>query len=272
MRSLLFAASATVALNACMLRVDASSSMTAGQAGEALDEASVSAQASELTSASIDVATNFTIGEAAEKAAQDLSSFIASQLPCAGVTLSGSTLTVVYGAKLGTCSWAGHTFSGTQTITILPTSTGVEVDHTWKSFTNGVVSVDGTATVTWDSVHPARHVTHDLSWTRIWDGRTGHGTADLTQTPLSGGVVVGFEENGTRTWTGQSGTWELSIQAVQVRWADPVPQSGSYMLTTPDDKTAILAFSRVDGTTIAVSLTSGTSSFSFDVTETGQSS
>jgi len=273
MRLFFFATVGLLSLNACAFRVGSgSTTMTSGEASEALDEASVSAQASELTSASIDIATNFTIGQAATQAAQNLSSFIASQLACADITVSGSTLTVVYGAKLGGCTYAGHVFSGKQTITITTTSTSVEVDHTWTNFTNGIVSVTGDAQVTWDAAHPSRHVAHDLTWTRVWDGRQGHGTADVTQTPLTGGVLVGFEENGTRTWSGTSGLWTLDIDAVQVRWADPVPQSGSYVLTTPSLKTATLSFTRLTDTTIQVSLTSGKSSFDFNVTETGQSS
>jgi len=271
MRSFFFLVLGVVALDGCLLRAD-SSAMSSSEASEALDEASVSSQASELTSASIDIATNFTIGEAAEQAAQDLSTFIVSQMPCAAITVSGSTLTVDYGAKPGACVYNGHTFSGEETITITPNSSGVEVDHSWTNFTNGVVSVTGTAQVTWNTVSPSRHVTHSLTWTRVWDGRTGTGTADLTQTPLTGGVVVGFEENGTRTWDGESGHWSLDVDDVQVRWADPVPQSGSYTLTAPSLKTATLAFSRVDDSTIQVDLTSGHSSFDFDVTETGQSS
>jgi len=259
------------ALNGCLLRAD-SSAITASEASEALDEASVSSQASELTSASIDIATNFTIGEAAAQAAQDLQAFIVSQMPCADVTLSGATLTVVYGAKPGLCVYDGHTFSGTHAITITPTTDGVEVDHTWTALSDGVVSVSGNAQVTWDAVNPSRHVVHDLSWTRVWDGRTGEGTADLTQTPLTGGVLVGFQESGTRTWDGQSGHWLLDVNDVQVRWADPVPQSGTYTLTTPSQKTATLGFSRVNDSTIQVDLTSGKSDYKFDVTETGQSS
>jgi hypothetical protein len=261
-----------LSLNACMFRAGGSTTMSSSEASEALDEASVSAQASELTSASIDIATNFTIGQAAEQAAQNLSSFIASQLACADITVSGNMLTVVYGAKLGGCTYNGHVFNGKQTISITTTSSGVEVDHTWTKFTNGIVSVTGDAQVTWNLQDPSRHVTHDLTWTRVWDGRTGQGTADVTQTPLTGGVLVGFEENGTRTWTGSSGFWSLDINQVQVRWADPVPQSGDYVLTTPSLKTATLSFTRLTDTTIEVALSSGKSSFHFDVTETGQSS
>ena len=263
-----------VGLNGCALRMNGGGdSITASEASEALDEASASAQAADLTSASIDVATNFTIGQAAEQAAAELSAFIASQLPCAGVTLAGSTLTVVYGAKLGNCTYNGHTFSGTQTLTITKLGTSsVEVDHTWSSFSNGVVSVSGSAQVTWDFANPSRHVVHDLTWTRLWDGRQGHGTGDRLQTPLAGGIAVGFQEDGSRTWDGTSGHWDLSIDAVQMRWADPVPQAGSYTLTLPNLKTVTMSFSRVDDNTIRVTVSTTKSSFGFNVTRTGQTS
>ena len=90
MRLFFFATVGLLSLNACAFRVGSgSTTMTSGEASEALDEASVSAQASELTSASIDIATNFTIGQAATQAAQNLYSFIASQLACADITVSG---------------------------------------------------------------------------------------------------------------------------------------------------------------------------------------
>jgi hypothetical protein len=73
--------------------------LTASQAQESLEEASASSQAEGLTSASVDISTNFTIGEAVEQAASDLKAFVNSQLPCAEVTLVGSTLAIEYGAR-----------------------------------------------------------------------------------------------------------------------------------------------------------------------------
>ena len=54
--------------------------------------------------------------------------------------------------------------------------------------------------------------------------------------------------------------------SVEMRWADPVPQAGSYTLETPAGKTLSLGFSRVDADTISVTVTGPRGrSFSFNV-------
>jgi len=241
--------------------------MTAEEASASLDEASVSGSAASLTATSIDLTTNFTIGMAVENAAQQIHDYVASQLPCARVTLAGASLTIEYGALPGTCTFHGRTFHGTHQIQVMANDMSqVIVQHTWTGLTDGVVTVSGTATVTWSFADPSRRVMHDLSWTRLSDGKTGEGTGDVTQTPLAAGILAGFGESGTRTWHGTSGTWTLESMDVQWRWVDAVPQSGEYVLTTPFGKTASLSFSRVDATTIHVTLTSGTKSFELNVT------
>ncbi len=50
-----------------------------------------------------------------------------------------------------------------------------------------------------------------------------------------------------------------------MRWEDPVPQAGKYVLATPKNRSITLAFSRVDDATIEVELSSGDKSFKFDV-------
>ncbi len=244
--------------------------LTASQAQESLAEASASSQAEGLTSASVDIATNFTIGEAVEQAASDLKTFVTTQLPCAAVTLSGATLTVVYGANPGNCVYRGHTFSGTSAITISKDDMAdVVVDHTWTNLSNGIVTLNGTAHVTWSFADQTRHITHDLTWTHLASGRTGQGTGDRTEQPLAGGIAVGFQVDGTRSWTGQRGTWDLAIDAVQMQWTDPVPQAGTYSLATPYDKTVTMTFSRVDPSTIKVTVAGPKHEFSFNVSKAG---
>lgn len=251
-------------------RKDDDTPMTQAEAHDAIDETTVSSQASSLTSDSIELSTNFTIGDAVEQAAKDLEAFIGTQLPCAGITVADATLTIEYGAKPGNCTYNGHTFSGSHSITVSKNDDDdVEVDHTWTNLSNGIVKVTGTAHVTWDLTEKSRHVQHDLTWTRISDGRTGKGTGDRTQTPLSGGVSEGIQIDGSRTWTGSAGTWDLTIDGVQMRWADPLPQAGTYRLATPKNRSLELDFSRVDSDTIKVTLKSGERSFSFDVNSTG---
>ncbi len=241
--------------------------MTVGEASDALSESNTASQASALQSSSIEITTNFTIGKAVQDAAAELKTFIATELPCADVTLADSTLTVTYGAKPGNCTYHGHTFTGTHAIHVSKNDQNeVLVDHTWTDLSNGIVKVNGTAHVTWDFTEKFRHCVYDTTWTRISDGRTGHGTGDVTQKPLEGGgLAEGIEIDGSRQWDGQAGKWDLSIQGVQMRWEDPVPQAGQYVLATPKNRSITLGFSRVDASTIAVTLSSGDKSFRFDV-------
>lgn len=246
--------------------------MTQGEAADALDESNVESQASALTSSSVEISTNFQIGKAVQAAAEDLRTFIGSQLPCAEITLVDATLTVKYGAKPGTCVYKGHTFSGTHIVKVSKNEDNdVLVDHEWQDFSNGKVKVSGTANVTWDLTEKERRVKHKLTWTRISDGRTGVGEGDVTWSVLPNGLQEGVAVEGTRTWTGPRGKWELGVNDVQVRWQDPVPQAGSFSLTSPKGRTLTLSFNRVDADTIKVTITNGKNTFSFDVNSIGDS-
>jgi len=241
--------------------------LTVGEAQEALEESKLSTQAEMLVGSTIEIATNFTIGQAVETAAQELRDFIASQLPCASITLSGHTLSIEYGVNPGNCTYNGHTFTGSQSITVTRNNSGdVEVDHSWTDLSNGVVSVTGTATVTWSLAQGSRHVVHELDWTRLADHKTATGSGDREQTALSGGIAEGIEVNGSRSWDEAAGTWDLAIDGVEIRWLDPVPQAGSYTLVTPAGKTLSMSFTRVNATTISVTIKNGDKEYSFDVT------
>jgi len=244
--------------------------LTLGEARSALEQASDAGQAEGLTSASVDISTNFSIGKAVKDGAAELKAFIGTQLPCADITLQDATLTVVYGVNAGNCSYNGHTFSGTQTISIERNEDSqVKVHHTWTDFSNGVVSLTGTADVTWNSTDKTRRVVHESHWTQLKSGRTGTGSGDRLQSLLPGGLAEGLQVDGTRSWDGDKGHWDLAIDGVQLRWTDPVPQAGSYTLTTPFDKTVSMAFGRVDDDTIKVTVTGPKHAFSFDVSRVG---
>ena len=244
--------------------------LTSAEAQEALQQASASSQAENLTAASVDISTNFTIGGALEKAAEELKSFVDSQLPCADVTLEAATLTIEYGVKPGNCVYHGHRFSGTTSLTVGKNAINeVVVDHVWTGLSNGVIRLDGTAQVTWNFSDQTRHVVHDVSWTQLASGRTGKGSGDRTQKALAGGISEGIQIDGSRSWTGQRGTWDLAIDGVELRWSDPVPQAGSYSLSTPFDKSVSMSFSRVDDDTIKVTVAGAKRDFSFTVSKAG---
>jgi len=241
--------------------------LTRSEAAAALEEAGLDAEASSLTSGSIEIATSFTIGDGVETAASEIAAFVQSQLPCAEVTLSGATLTVEYGANPGACTYRGHTYGGIHQVTVMRNQMDdVVVEHQWTDFHDEDMSVTGHATVTWSFADSTRHVVHELTWTRQRDGRTGTGSGDRLQAPLEEGLLSGFSVDGTRRWEGEAGTWDLAIDGVQMRWVDPVPQAGDYTLTTPAGKSLGLGFARADATTITVTISNGSRSYDFDVT------
>ncbi len=244
--------------------------LTAAEAQQALEESSVDVQAAALTSASFELATDFTIGQAADQAAQQVRDYVQSQLPCAQVTLEGATLVIEYGALPGNCELHGHTLRGTHTIEVQKDAMdAVVVKHSWDALSDGKLSVSGTATVTWTPADPSRHVVHQLTWTRLSDNRTGTGSGDRTQKPLAGGIAEGFEVSGSRSWQGQGGRWDLDIDRVQMRWTDPAPQSGSFVLHTPSGKSMTLVFSRIDDNTIGVTASGGQRSIELEIGKLG---
>jgi len=256
-------------LTACPREND-DEALTAAEARQALEETQLASQAETLASGTVEIATNFTIGQLVEDAAQEIRTFIESQLPCAEVTVSAGSLEVEYGAREGECTYAGQTYSGVHRIDVERNDDGdVLVHHVWDELCNQQVCVSGNADVTWSSREASRRVVHQLTWTRLSDGRTGTGSGDRMQTALAGGVLEGIEVNGSRSWEGQRGTWDLAIDGVQMRWIDPVPQAGSYTLATPADKSLTMAFERQDEDTIRVTVTSGDRGFHFDVTALG---
>ncbi len=244
-----------------------SEGMTLAEARQALDESQLSSQAMNLTSSSVDIATHFTIGDAVEAAADELRTFIQSQLPCADIQVAKGDLDVTYGAKAGNCTYRGHTYTGNHHMTVVRNDTGdVQVDHTWTELSDGRVAVTGSATVTWDFSDAERRVQHELTWTRLSDGKQGTGSGDRTQSVLEGGLFEGIQVDGSKQWKSNGGQWDLAIDGVQMRWVDAVPQAGQYVLRTPKGKSATLAFSRVDTTKIQVTVSSGDKSFDFNVT------
>jgi hypothetical protein len=249
--------------------------MSVGDAQQALVDSSLASQAETLLSAGVDISTQFTIGDAVEQAATELQNFVASELPCASIARTGATLTVSYGALPGDCTYRGHAFAGSQTIQVMRNAANeVAVHHEWSDFNDGHVSLTGSADVVWSSSTQSRHVTHDIEWTALsgaYHGETGSNHGDRTQTPLAnGGIAVGLRIDGTRSWDGALGHFDLDIDGVEVRWSDPVPQAGAYVLTSTSDLPLTLAFNRISAQSIRVSASSGTHTFSFVVASDGQ--
>src|SRR5688572_19706808 len=96
-----------LALVLCGCPKDKDESLTNAEALEAADESAVSSQASALTTSSVEISTSFTLGQGVQQAANEIRTFIQSQLPCADINVEVGKLTVNYGAKPGTCTYKG---------------------------------------------------------------------------------------------------------------------------------------------------------------------
>lgn len=242
--------------------------VTQEEAQGALDEANYAANSSALTAEMTEVTTNFTIGQGVQQGAQKLKEFLATEIPCAKLTLADATLTVDFGALSDKCTWHGHAVTGTVSVHVDRNTDGdVQVTHTWTKVSNGKTIVSGTAVVTWQSALGQRHVVHDFTATEVDGTRSivGHGDRVQKLVDSSKGWAGGIQIDGERDWTASSGKWLLTIAGVQIRGIDPVPQAGSYSLTLPSGKVLTLTFSRASPTSIDVVVSGGKRTYTFHV-------
>ncbi len=245
--------------------------LTAAEEWQALTQAVESYQAEALTSDIIEISTDFTLGQAVEDAATELSDWLRSQIDCSTVTVVDATVTIDFGVLDDACEYNGKTYAGVASVELTDASVGsATVVHTWTGLTDGSITLDGGATVTWSGPDRSRRVVHEATWTND-DGEQLIASGDRTQTLIDdpSGDGWAIQIDGTREWTHDGRRWTLDIEGVEARAQDPVPQAGAYVLTTPSWKTATLAFERVDADTIAVSLSGGEEVRVWHVTATG---
>jgi hypothetical protein len=246
--------------------------VTRDEAIDAVNQASVAGQSDALVATPVELSTHFTTRGAVAAAVAELRAFLAAELPCATVTVQGSTITTEWGAAGGSCTYRGQAYSGVSSVTIgLPDPSAVSLTHTFTDLSNGRITMNGTAVVTWSGAAQSRVVAHRLSWTRLRDNRTGSGTGVVTEVLIdpAQGIAGGVRIDGSRQWTADRGAWDLAIAAIEVRPQDPIPQAGVYQLTTPDDKELTLTFTRESAYVIRVTVSGPKHDFSFTVGSTG---
>ncbi len=249
----------------------ASGPFSSGEARTAVETVTLEAQGEGLALGTIDLGTKVTAGASGAQALEDVRAFVATQVPCASVAVGLGVVVVDFGASSSSCAYRGHTLTGQQVIKVVRTNANaMEVDHAWKDLSDGKTKVGGTAQVTWTDGSPSRKVTHDLTWTRISDGRTVHGTGDATFGPASSGGDVKIV--GSRAFDTAGSHWEMATTVgITLAWASPVLPSGGWTVVTPWDKNLILGFNPRDATHVRVTVGGGQQlSYDFLVDQDGR--
>lgn len=218
----------------------------------------------------VEISTGVTLGERWQAAAEELARFYETQMPCSTVARVGAVITVDFGTLDDPCVYAGRTWAGVQVMEVVGADAGrLDVQHTWEGITDGFTTLDGDVDVGWDFAAGTRRVQHADTWSSPLG--TVETTGDRTQRLLEpalgapGGIVV----DGVRAWIWKDEPWELTIEGVEMRPQDPVPQAGGGTLVHPSGKALDIAFERQDASTIRVRLASGAREAAFDVRLTG---
>ncbi len=216
----------------------------------------------------IELTTSFTLGQGAQAAAEEIRSFVESQVACSTVTVEPGLVSIDFGDLGDACVYRGRTYAGVVTVAVALEGDGARVTHTYEGFTGGRVTMDGEAVVDWTD--RTRHIVTDLDFTS--DNRDVHVESDRTQafSGCEGALAVCVDIEGSRSWTTPRGEWSMSIEDVHARSIDPVPEAGSYTVVNPEGTEIGMSFSRVDEDTIRVDITGGRRDFTFDVTAAGQ--
>jgi len=235
----------------------------------AVDESIATGEAASLEEGVIEITTDFTIGQGLQDVAGHIRGLVESQIPCSTVeSPAANTLVIDFGETGDTCVHKSRTYGGKVTLSYEVDGDSVVVQYGYDGLTNGRVTIDGDATVTWspaDSGGVSRHIvsSFDLSGPR-GDFRS---EADRTQTFSDPGSGV-FAVEGDRDWSGPRGdgsaTWEATID---IDFA--VPIDGSAEVHTSNGSTFELSFEQIDDDTVEIRVTGGRRDRVFHVTSSG---
>lgn len=251
-----------------MVGCDAEQPATRSEMRDAVAEVALLGEGIGTQTEIVELTTSFTLGQGAQAVAEEVRSFVASQIECSEVAVEPGRISIDFGDLSDSCTYRGRTYAGVVTVEFEDMGDTFQVTHTYEGLTGGKTTLDGEVVVNWDG--NARHVVTDLDF--VGEMGSVNVTADHTQTftACEGVTAVCLTVEGERDWTGPRGTWETDILDVHMRSIDPVPEKGTYAITTPQDRTVELSFSRVDSDTIEVSVTGGRRPFVFHVTAAGQ--
>jgi hypothetical protein len=216
----------------------------------------------------IELTTSFTLGQGVQAAAEEIRGFVESQVPCSTVTVEPGQVSIDFGDLSDGCVWRGRTYAGVVTVAIERADAGARVTHTYEDFTGGRVTMNGTAVVDWNDA--VRHIVTDMTFATA--DETVEVQSDRTQgfSRCEGVEAVCVTVEGERHWQSSRGEWDMTIEGVEARSIDPVPEAGTYTVVNPEGREIAMSFARLDEDTIQVEIEGGRRPVVFEVTASGQ--
>lgn len=235
------------------------SDVTVEDARAAVREFDASSRSDLTTAPLVEVSTDVTIGEAIEDALDDIASFWESQAPCTAVSLDATGITVDFGSLDDNCLFNGHTFAGLDHISFDNLLVGdLQVHHAVDQLTNGDVTLDGDADVTWQGDGEGRNVAIDYTIADFVDANLVEVTGEHTIARLDPALPVwdgGFTLDGTRSWTRGRATWSVDMDGLELLPTDAAPQAGDVVVTDPKGRELAITYGRLDGDTVTATVT-----------------
>lgn len=196
----------------------------------------------------------------------------ATEVPCGTTTRAGSAITINYGDIDEKCTWRGTALGGQHVVTVrASTSEEISMRHSFSEYTNGVVTLNGDAVVSWEPGTLTREASYDYSWTneagRTRDvvGINTHGIVD-SELGLRGVVTL----DGDRWWGDSEGSSTLDLVGVAYRFADPVPEAGQWDFLVRRTEQVSLQFSRIDGSNYQVDVEGAQRPYSWNINQQGE--
>lgn len=247
------------------------------EAENALDQAALAVQAHALMATIVALAAPTQTEVPIPTAATDLGSAIARRVSCATTTVTDDTVLVDFGTAARPCSYAGRTLSGCAQLRILANSAGtLVIDHYWVTgslrdchdddFSDGAMTVDGTATVTWDLATGRRDIVQrDLVWRANGSTRTTSAEGTLAEHDLE--PETGVRVDGAQTWTTEGAAWGFESADIAIGFDDYLPSAGTHVVTNPSGDLLTIQYTRTDDGHTRVEVSGGGNDFSFDVFE-----
>ncbi len=247
--------------------------MTRMEMRAAVQQVVESGQVQQLENGIVEITTDFTIGDAVQQVRDRIAEVLAACGQTTVTAMDDVSIRIDFGPASDPCAFDGQKYSGVVDLVIAREGEVLTVEHDYQDLSNGTYTLNGDKTVTWTSEGGDR-VVRDIVSSVGWTGPNGpvEHTSERTMTfsDFLGAPEAPITIDGGHRWTRDGDTWDLDVNAVELRLVDPVPQDGSYVLTVPSGREGTLSFERVDEDTIAVRFQTGLRSRTFHVTRAGE--